>query len=222
MTGTRRLVSLRDIHFSHEGGRSVLAGASFDLFDRQRIGLCGHVGSGKTTILHIIMGLLRPDSGIVEVFGERREKEKDFRDVRGRAGLLFQDPDDQLFCPTVLEDTAFGPLNQGYSREEALEISNSMLHLLGLGGFGERITHHLSGGEKRLVSLATVLAMKPEVLLLDEPFSGLDPRSSERIVEILAGLSQAMIIVSHDRSFLENATESSLVVSDGIISGQQA
>ncbi|MBU8920944.1 MAG: energy-coupling factor ABC transporter ATP-binding protein [Bacteroidales bacterium] len=220
MTGNKRLVSLRDIHFSHEGGRSVLSGASLDLFEGQRIGLRGHVGSGKTTVLHIIMGLLKPGSGVVEVFGKLREEEKDFREVRGHAGLLFQDPDDQLFCPTVLEDTAFGPLNQGYTREEALEISTSTLRLLGLDGFGDRITHHLSGGEKRLVSLATVLAMKPEVLLLDEPLSGLDPRSSERIVEILAGLTQAMIVVSHDRSFLESATESSLVVSDGSISAQ--
>jgi cobalt/nickel transport system ATP-binding protein len=220
MTGAGRLVSLRDIHFSHEGKRSVLAGASLDLFEGQRIGLRGHVGSGKTTILHIIMGLLRPDSGIVEVFGKLREEEKDFREVRGHVGLLFQDPDDQLFCPTVLEDTAFGPLNQGYTRDEALEISMSTLSMLGLETFGERITHHLSGGEKRLVSLATVLAMKPEVLLLDEPLSGLDPRSSERIIEILAGLTQAMIIVSHDRSFLESTTESRSIVADGIISDQ--
>jgi cobalt/nickel transport system ATP-binding protein len=220
MTGAGRLVSLRDIHFSHEGKRSVLAGASLDLFEGQRIGLRGHVGSGKTTILHIIMGLLRPDSGIVEVFGKLREEEKDFREVRGHVGLLFQDPDDQLFCPTVLEDTAFGPLNQGYTRDEALEISMSTLCMLGLETFGERITHHLSGGEKRLVSLATVLAMKPEVLLLDEPLSGLDPRSSERIIEILAGLTQAMIIVSHDRSFLESTTESRSIVADGIISDQ--
>jgi cobalt/nickel transport system ATP-binding protein len=115
----------------------------------------------------------------------------------------------------VIEDTAFGPLNQGKSREEAAAVSREILGMLGLGGFEDRITHHLSGGEKRLVSLATVLAMKPDLLLLDEPVTGLDPDSAERITAILHTLPQAMLIVSHDQAFLGSVTSRSIRVEGG-------
>jgi cobalt/nickel transport system ATP-binding protein len=134
-------------------------------------------------------------------------EERDFREVRERAGLLFQDPQDQLFCPTVYEDVAFGPLNLGKSREEAEEVVEKVLSRLDLQGYEERITYKLSGGEKRLVSLACVLAMEPEVLLLDEPAEGLDEGMWDRLVDILTELSQSMIIVSHDREFLRRTTD---------------
>jgi cobalt/nickel transport system ATP-binding protein len=140
------------------------------------------------------------------VFGRRRLGEKDFREVRQKIGLLFQDADDQLFCPTVAEDVAFGPLNLGKSQKEALAITHDVLTRLGLEGFENRLTHKLSGGEKRLVSLATVLAMEPEVLLLDEPTTGLDEGTVHSLIQLLRESTLTYVIASHDRDFLSKTT----------------
>ena len=209
------LVSLDDISFSYAPERIVLSECSFLLKRSDRVGLTGPNGSGKTTLLALIVGLLRPTAGRVEVFGKVRSKESDFHEVRRRAGLLFQDSDDQLFCPTVAEDVAFGPLNLGKPREEVRRIIAQTLEALGLGGYEGRITYKLSGGEKRLVALAAVLAMEPEVLLLDEPTSGLDGEATERVMDTLASLPQAMVIVSHDRPQLKRIATRYLRLSDG-------
>ena len=197
------LVSLRNVSFSFDPDRPVLRACDFSLERSERVGLLGPNGSGKTTLLALIVGLVRPTSGEVEAFGKVRTREADFHEVRARAGLLFQDADDQLFCPTVAEDVAFGPMNLGRSRHDVRRIVAETLQSLGLDGYEDRITYKLSGGEKRLVALATVLAMEPEVLLLDEPVSGLDAEVTRRVTGILARLPQAMLIVSHDRGFLE-------------------
>jgi cobalt/nickel transport system ATP-binding protein len=161
---------------------------------------------------------LKPSSGRVEIFGSPAREERDFRSVRQRVGLLFQDADDQLFSPTVLEDVAFGPLNIGKSQDEAMAIAQRTLHSLGLDGFEERITYKLSGGEKRLVSLATVLAMEPEVLLLDEPTTGLDETTERRLVDILQDLDLSFILVSHSIDFLVKTTEFISYIAGGKIS----
>lgn len=199
---TDALVALHDVGFAYRPDRPVLAHCDFRLAPGERVGLIGPNGSGKTTLLALVVGLLRPTEGQVEVFGRHRLSENDFGEVRGRAGLLFQDADDQLFCPTVAEDVAFGPLNLGKPRHEVRRIVADTLQSLGLAGYEDRITHQLSGGEKRLVSLATVLAMQPEVLLLDEPTAGLDEETVQRVTEILLGLPQAMVLVAHDPQFL--------------------
>jgi cobalt/nickel transport system ATP-binding protein len=196
---TQPLVELRDVHFAYEAARPVLAGASLRVLPGERVSILGGNGAGKTTLLHMIVGLVRPQAGEVLAFGEPRRREKDFWSVRQRVGLLFQDPDDQLFCPTVREDVAFGPLNLGRSRQQAREIVAATLEGLRIGELADRVTHRLSGGEKRIVALATVLAMEPELLLLDEPTLGLDEPAYERLLEILAALPQAMCVVSHDR-----------------------
>jgi cobalt/nickel transport system ATP-binding protein len=198
---TTPLVELRDVHFAYDAERPVLSGAGLRVLPGERVSVLGGNGAGKTTLLHVIVGLARPQAGLVLAFGEPRRHEKDFWSVRRRVGLLFQDPDDQLFCPTVREDVAFGPLNLGRSTQEARAIVAATLDGLRIGDLADRITHRLSGGEKRIVALATVLAMEPELLLLDEPTLGLDEPAYERLIEVLAGLPQAMCIVSHDRSF---------------------
>ena len=190
---------------------------SFELRDKERIGLIGPNGSGKTTLFHLIMGLLRPLSGKIEIFGHPVRDEKDFRTVRQRIGLLFQDADDQLFSPTVLEDVAFGPLNQGKSVEEAKNIASETLISLGLKGFESRVTHKLSGGEKKLVSLATVLAMRPKVLLLDEPTTGLDSETTERIVGILKYIDISYVFISHNMDFIAQTTDKIYGMVDGQI-----
>jgi cobalt/nickel transport system ATP-binding protein len=196
------IVHLRDISFAYPERGVVLDKLNLAFHRGDNLGLMGANGSGKTTLLHVIVGLLKPDSGSIEIMGRPVREEKDFVEVRKTIGLLFQDADDQLFSPTVLEDVAFGPLNLGKNRDEAKSIAQDTLVSLGLGGFENRITHKLSGGEKRLVSLATVLAMKPEVLLLDEPTTGLDESTEKRLIDILQQLDCSCLVISHDLDFL--------------------
>lgn len=210
------LVKLDRVTFRY-GERTVLDQCDLVLAAGERVGLVGANGSGKTTLLGLIVGLRRPAQGRVIVFGKPREREADFRPIRGRVGLLFQDSDDQLFCPTVAEDVAFGPFNLGKSRHEVEQIVARTLGELGLEDYAHRVTYKLSGGEKRLVALATVLAMEPEVLLLDEPTAGLDETAAERVAGILAGLPQAMLIVSHDRPFLARIADRRLCLRRGCL-----
>lgn len=214
------MIRLKDIHFRYNS-RDILRGAHFRVDRGDRIGLVGANGSGKTTLCRIIMGLLTPDSGEIEIFGKARRSEADFVEVRRRIGFLFQDADDQLFCPTVLEDVAFGPLNLGKSVFEAKEIAFSTLASLGLHDFTERFTHQLSGGEKRLVSLATVFAMEPQMLILDEPTTGLDESTTERIVEILTSSDLTYLLVSHDSEFVEKTASRMVRIEDGKLSTVQ-
>jgi cobalt/nickel transport system ATP-binding protein len=218
MDSNTLIITLKDISFSYSADKLVLDNLSFHLHSGDRIGLVGPNGSGKTTLFHIIMGLLRPSSGRIELFGKPVNEEKDFRAARKRIGLLFQDADDQLFSPTVLEDIAFGPLNLGKSPEEARDIALKTLTRLDLSGFENRITYKLSGGEKRLVSLATVLAMDPEVLLLDEPTNGLDQETEEKITDILKGLNLSCIFISHNLDFLSKTTHRIYAMANGRIS----
>lgn len=195
------LFEAQGIVFSYPGQPRVLDGADLSLHAGERVCLVGPNGAGKSTLLQILVGLLVPVAGSVSAFGALRGVESDFVEVRQRAGFVFQDPDDQLFCPTVAEDVAFGPRNQGKSRAETEAIVDATLAGLDLQHLRERVTHKLSGGEKRLVTLAAVLAMEPDVLLLDEPTNGLDERVYARLVDILLSLPQAMIVVSHDPYF---------------------
>lgn len=203
------IIQLEKLTFTYFGNSSkprVLNNLHLQISRGERVGLIGANGSGKTTLFHLIMGLLRPTQGEIVVFGQKRQQEKDFREVRERIGLLFQDSDDQLFCPTVVEDVAFGPLNLGKTKEEALAITQDVLSRLGLEGFEDRLTYKLSGGEKRLVSLATVLAMQPEVLILDEPTMGLDEDTVERLIQILENSDLTYLIASHNSDFLSKTT----------------
>ncbi len=210
------MIHLRNIRFKYNS-RYILNDLDLSVAPGDRIGLVGPNGSGKTTLCQIIMGLLAPESGDIEIFGKARMEERDFQEIRGRIGFLFQDADDQLFCPTVLEDVAFGPLNMGKSPTEAKRIVAATLASLNLKGFEERITYQLSGGEKRLVSLATVLAMEPDMLILDEPTSGLDEETTERIIHILNESHLTFILISHDREFLEKTTNKILKIKNGMI-----
>jgi cobalt/nickel transport system ATP-binding protein len=211
---TAPVLELRQVCFRYPD-RQVLCGVDFTLHQRERLALVGPNGAGKTTLMHLLMGLQRPSAGQVLAFGEERRVEADFVPVRTRIGLLFQDSDDQLFCPTVLEDVAFGPLNLGRSPDQARADAEQTLQVLGLGGFADRVTHRLSAGEKRLVALATVLAMRPDALLLDEPTNGLDEATERRLVEHLASLDQAMVIVSHDQDLLAHLATRAVALAEG-------
>lgn len=209
------LIALSGVSHAFDPAHPVLEDVDFTLNAGERVALLGANGSGKTTLLHVMVGLIRPRAGTVHAFGRARAKEADFVEVRAKAGLLFQDADDQLFCPTVAEDVAFGPLNLGKSKAEARDIVHATLERLGLAPLENRVTHKLSGGQKRLVSLAAVLAMEPEALLLDEPTNALDEPTRERLLDILAGLNLAMVLVSHDREVVERLASRRVTLKDG-------
>jgi cobalt/nickel transport system ATP-binding protein len=183
----------------------------------ERVGLIGSNGCGKTTLFQIMVGLIQPESGQLLFHGKEVRSKKEYRDLRKEVGFLFQQSDDQLFSPTVLEDVAFGPLNLGFSGSDAKEIALETLKDLGLSGFEDRITHRLSGGERKLVALATVLSMKPRLLLLDEPTNNLDPATRDRLITILKELKQAHLIISHDWDFLEETTNRLCTIDHGHI-----
>jgi cobalt/nickel transport system ATP-binding protein len=211
------IVEVQNVTFSYQGkAHPLFEDMNFSL-EREKVGLIGPNGSGKTTLFHIIMGLLIPQKGSVLFKGNAVNGEKDFHELRKSIGLLFQDADDQLFSPTVLEDVAFGPLNLGASSEDAREISQQTLSNLGLSHLEQRITHKLSGGEKKLVSLATILAMKPEFLLLDEPTNNLDQETRFRLIDILNELDLSYTIISHDWDFLEKTTREVYAIEKGVV-----
>ena len=211
------LIDLEDICFAYPGRSQVLKQLNFRLKAGQRLGLIGPNGSGKSTLMHLLMGLNKPDSGTIRILGQPMRGEKDFKLARQQLGFVFQNADDQLFSPTVIEDVAFGLLNMGKPPQEAVALSREMLASLNLSGFEDRITYKLSGGEKKLVSLATVLVMNPQVLLLDEPTTGLDESTVERIVQVLNDLDIAYVVVSHEFDFLARTTTDIYTMKNGRI-----
>jgi len=212
------IIKFTDLSFAYPSRDYIFKKLNFNFLRGERIGLIGLNGSGKTTLFHLIMGLLNPSGGKIEIFGKERKIENDFVEVRERIGLLFQDPDDQLFSPTVAEDIAFGPLNLRKNHQEAKKILKETLKILGLSGFEDRITYNLSYGEKRLVSLATVWAMQPKILLLDEPTIWLDEDTIEKITQILNSYSHlSYIIISHDKKFLKRTNNCTYQMEKGKI-----
>jgi cobalt/nickel transport system ATP-binding protein len=198
----RSLIVLENIHFSYPQQIEVFRGLNFSLKQGQRIGIMGANGSGKTTLLYLIMGLLKPQKGKVLIWGKPRENEDDFKEVRRKIGFLFQDPDDQLFMPTVEEDVAFGPLNLGNNLKKTQYIVEEVCRRLGIVELKRRVTLRLSWGQKRLVSLATILAMRPQIILLDEPTASIDEKMKDRLIDYFSRMENELIISSHDREFL--------------------
>ena len=212
------ILSLEGLSFHYHDGPTILDELNFSLWERDHIGIAAPNGSGKSTMFHLIVGLLRPTAGRIVFNGKTVTEEADFKVLRRQVGLLFQNADDQLFFPTVIEDVAFGPLNLGKSKAEALKISHQVLERLNLSDFAERITFKLSGGEKRLVALATVLAMEPNVLLLDEPTAGLDHKTKHKLVDLLNNFTDlSYMVVSHEFDFLTETTEHIYTMENGKI-----
>jgi len=207
-------LTLTDVTVKREG-KPVLHGVSLSLAAGERLAIVGPNGAGKTTLLRTLVGLERADTGSVHLFGARCDSEKQFRALRPRVGFLFQDSDDQLFCPTVIEDVAFGPLNLGCSQKEAEARALEALAGLGIGHLASRISHRLSGGEKRLVCLAGLFAMQPDILLLDEPTNGVDEENGKLLRAALAGFNGAMILVSHDSAFIAELANRAMMLADG-------
>jgi cobalt/nickel transport system ATP-binding protein len=193
------LISARGLTYRYPDGTAALRGVDFELHEGETVVLFGANGSGKTTFLHHLNALLRGEGDLTVCGVEARADTA--REIREKVGLLFQDPDDQLFMPTVLEDVCFGPLNMGVPPETAAELAREMLELTGALHVLDRVPQHLSAGEKRRVALAGVLAMRPAILALDEPTTWLDPPAQRSLVALLQRLSQAKVIATHDAAF---------------------
>ena len=215
MVDVAPIFSLDGIGFAYPEGRPLFEELHFSLREGERVGLLAPNGSGKTTLLRLIVGLEKKLAGRVLLRGAPVLDEGGWRELRRKVGVVLQSADDQLFCPTVLEDVAFGPLNLGLGRDAAREAALAALRSLGLEGFEHRLTHKLSGGEKKLVCLAAVLAMRPEALLLDEPAAGLDQAAEERLIGVLQTLPAAQLVISHDREFLRKTVSQALTIANG-------
>ncbi len=216
MNNNENIIKLEQVVFSYPGSNiTTLNHLDLEINRGDRLGMMAPNGSGKTTLLHTIMGLCKPNSGIIKIFGKQLKNEKDFAPIRTKIGLLFQDSDDQLFCPTVLEDVAFGPLNLGFSQEDAIKIARETLAKLGIEDFEQSVTHRMSGGQKRLVALAAVLAMQPEVLLLDEPTAGLDNKVKNKLINILNDIDITFLVISHEFDFIKAVTDKIYSMEEG-------
>ena len=179
-------------------GNRILNGLGLVVQAADRVVIEGSIGAGKSSLLWAIIGLIESSAGTIEILGRRCRAEVDFAPLRGRVALLFQDPDEQLIGPTVLEDVQFGPLNRGVPAVEALRRAHMALAQLNIDALAHRSVRSLSGGQKRLVALAGVLSMDPERWLLDEPTAGLDAVTAQLVIRTLAELQRPMVLVSHD------------------------
>jgi cobalt/nickel transport system ATP-binding protein len=209
-------VELDDVHFAYPDGHQALAGVTLRIEPGERVAVLGPNGAGKSTFCLHLNGILRPRRGTVRIGGMSTQV-RDLSEIRRRVGVVFQDPDDQLFMPTVAQDVAFGPANLGLDRSEVDRCVVSALAQVGMGGFEERPPHHLSFGQRKRVATATVLAMDPDVLVLDEPSSNLDPRARREFAQILGGLSQTLVMVTHDLPYAWQLCDRAVIVDHGRI-----
>ncbi|MDO9108739.1 MAG: ABC transporter ATP-binding protein, partial [Coriobacteriia bacterium] len=207
-------IDVCDLRFEYPDGTRALDGVSFNITHGESVALVGPNGAGKSTLLMHLNGFLTPRKGSVDIGGIVVTKST-LNTVRRSVGMVFQDPDDQLFMPSVYEDVAFGPMNLGLSETEVAVRVTSALERVGALHLRERPPYRLSGGEKRAVAIATVLAMTPSVLVMDEPSSNLDPRARRRLIELLASFEHTKIIATHDLDLALEVCDRTIVMSGG-------
>ncbi len=191
-------IRIKDVSYAYKPEREVLKDISLEIEAGEKFGIIGSMGAGKSTLLLHLNGILAGEGEVM--IDETKVCKANLGTIRKKVGIVFQNPDDQLFNPTVEEDVAFGPLNFGYGREEVKNMIDRALEEMNLKGFEERVSHHLSMGEKKRVAIATVLAIRPDVIAFDEPFANLDPMMNKQLVNIINGLTSTVVIVS--QSFL--------------------
>ena len=210
-------IDVRGLSFSYPDGTKALRGVDFQLSAGESVAVFGANGSGKTTFLLHLSGLLRGEGEIR--IGGRSLDDGSLAEIRRKVGYVFQDSDDQLFMPTVLEDVAFGPLHQGLDAAEAIRRAEEIIATLGIAHLANRAPYHLSAGEKKRASLAGVLAMRPEVLVFDEPTTFLDPPGQNELARLLLELPQAKLIATHDVYFARRVAQRAIFFSEGRIAG---
>jgi cobalt/nickel transport system ATP-binding protein len=211
------VVEVKNLTYAYSRHKPVLNDISFTLNAGDRVALMGATGSGKSTLLENLIGLKHPHSGTIAINGIPVEPNT-LPQIRKHIGFTFQDANDQLFMPTILEDITFGPRNYGISPADATDKARQLLADFGLEEYAHRSAHELSGGQRRLAALASILALEPEILILDEPTNGLDPAWRRHLAQVLLKLPvQVMLIASHDLQWLGRVTHRALVLSAGQI-----
>ena len=210
------MIEFRHVDFSYEKDRPVLRDLSFRIEKGESVGLIGANGAGKSTVMKLLLGLLTPKSGEILVDGVPVGK-KTLAEIRRKLGFVLQNSDNQMFMPTVYEDMIFAPLNYGLSREEAERRVDAVLEKLGLQELKHRHNHRISGGEKRMAAIATILAMEPEAVLMDEPSSALDPYNRRLVINTIRELRQTKLITSHDLDMILDTCERVILLSGGAV-----
>ncbi len=211
---TAPVLEVRDLAFTYPDGHEALRGVDLTVEAGERVAILGPNGAGKTTLVLALNGINTPTRGTVRVGGTTVERST-LAEIRRRVGIVFQDPDDQLFMPTVRDDVAFGPANLGMRGAELAARTAEALDAVGMAHVADRAPHHLSFGERRRVALATVLAMRPDVLVLDEPSSNLDPSARRELAEIVLGLPVTILLVTHDLPYALQLCTRSVVLNGG-------
>ena len=209
------VLEVQDLHFSYHDGLAALRGVSFGMCAGDKVALVGPNGAGKSTLMLHLNGILN-GRGEVSVGGKRLTREN-LPSIRAMVGLVFQNPDDQLFSPTVFEDVAFGPLHMGLPMKEVEARVRSALDAVRMSGFRDRLSHHLSVGEKKRIAIATVLSMNPQILVLDEPSAGLDPRARRTLINLLRELPITMLVSTHDMRLVQELFPRTIVMDEGLI-----
>ncbi|MDA3811674.1 MAG: energy-coupling factor ABC transporter ATP-binding protein [Spirochaetaceae bacterium] len=212
-------IEVKEIAFLYPNGHRALNRISFNVDANEALGIIGPNGAGKSTLLQILIGILPVQEGEILIDGMILDK-KNLPSIRKKTGLLFQNPDDQLFCPTVRDDVSFGPVNMGLEAEEIEATVNKAMETARISHLAERPPYTLSGGEKKAVALASILSMEPEILLMDETSANLDPRSRSNLVRIINTLPQSKIIVSHDLDFIWDTCTRVIILNNGTITSQ--
>jgi len=212
-------LEIKELAFAYPDGNQALYGVNLSVEKGERVALLGPNGAGKTTLVMHMNGIHPTSHGSIHVAGQLVDsKNKDLiKEIRAKVGIVFQDPDDQLFMPTVAEDVAFGPYNMGLRGDQLNTVVDEALELVGMLEFRDRPPHHLSFGQRRRVAVATVLAMKPEILVLDEPSSNLDPASRRELADILRSLEITMVMVTHDLPYAYELCARSVILNGGVI-----
>jgi cobalt/nickel transport system ATP-binding protein len=211
---SHHIVDLTDVRFNYPDGTEALKGISFRILHGESVGIAGANGMGKTTLLLNLSGQLIPTKGEISV-GEVMLSKQTKQEIRKKVGVVFQRTDDQLFMPTVYEDVAFGPINLGLSEEKVKERVRTALDMVNCLHLMDRPPHRLSEGQKRSVAIATVMAMDPDILIMDEPASNLDPKSRRQLINLLRGFEHTKIIASHDLDLILNVCERCIIIKDG-------
>jgi len=217
----RHEIEVSSLCFSYPDGHEAIRDVSFAITRGESVGIIGANGSGKTTLLSLMTGILLPDRGEVRV-GDVAVTKKTLASIRRRLGLVFQDPDDQLFMTTVYDDVAFGPRNEHLDEHEVRARVEEALDMVGIPQLKDRAPYKMSGGEKRAAAIASVLSMKPDVLIMDEPTSGLDPKARRRLINFLKGLRHTKIITSHDLDMIMETCDRVIVLKDGEVAANGA
>jgi cobalt/nickel transport system ATP-binding protein len=212
----RGTIHLEHVHFRYPDGFEALTGIDLWIGEGEKVALVGPNGAGKSTLMLQLNGTLRPAHGTVRVAGLPITRDT-IRRVRAEVGLVFQDPDDQLFSPTVFDDVAFGPLHMGVPAAEVHARVERALAAVGMQGFEHRVPHRLSLGQRKRVALATVLSMDPSILVFDEPSAGLDPRGRRELIGLLRGLSQTLLVSTHDMRLVAEVFPRTIVMDAGAV-----